>query len=102
MVISLTMPSFRKLDGLATALYSLLNTAGVETHLIYIRGSSNRLKALRNGHCYTAVMSTFAAEELCGKKERVILHFPPKVISPTIVFTAKQTQHASLNRLVLE
>jgi hypothetical protein len=78
MVIALTMPSFPKCEGLATALYSLLNSAGIETYLIFIRGSYNRLKALRDGRCHAAVMSSLAADELCGRKEAVVLELPPE------------------------
>lgn len=96
MVISLTMPSYPKIDGLATALYCLLNNAGVETYLIFIRGSYNRLKALRNGHCHAAVMSVVAAEELCGRREEVILRFPPEsFLTDHQVFEKKSSPEAT-------
>lgn len=78
MVIALTLPSFPKCEGLATAIYSLLDDAGIETYLIFIRGSYNRLKALRNGRCHATIMSALAAEELCDENEEIILRLPPQ------------------------
>jgi hypothetical protein len=76
MVIALTLPSFMKSEGLATAIYSLLDQASIETYLIFIRGSFNRVKALRSARCHAAVMSVLAAEELCNENEEVILKLP--------------------------
>lgn len=96
MIIALTLPSFRKCEGLATAIYSLLNKAGVETYLIFIRGSLNRIKALRNGHCHAAVMSALAADELMGSGEEVILALPPEsFVSDHRVFYRRQRQNPS-------
>jgi hypothetical protein len=78
LVISLTLPSFLKCEGLATAIYSLLNDAGIEAYLIFIRGSLNRLKALRNGHCHATVISLLAAEELCSEEQEIVLRLAPQ------------------------
>jgi hypothetical protein len=78
MVIALTLPSFPKSEGLATAIYSLLDRAGIETYMTFIRGSFNRLKTLRNGRCHAVVISLLAAEELCKQNEEVILKLPPQ------------------------
>jgi hypothetical protein len=78
MILALTLPSFPKCEGLATAIYALLNSAGVEAYLIFIRGSINRLKALRQGHCHAAVISALAAEELIGPGEEILLTLPPE------------------------
>jgi YhfZ C-terminal domain/Helix-turn-helix domain len=78
LVIALTLPSFPKCEGLATGLYTLLNGAGVATYLIFLRGSYNRIKALRNGQCNAVVMSALAAEVLCDEGEEVILTLPPR------------------------
>ncbi|MEZ4515951.1 MAG: YhfZ family protein [Chloroflexota bacterium] len=78
MVIALTLPSFTKCEGLATAIYSLLNNAGVETYLIFIRGSISRLRALRSGHCHATVISAMAADELSGEGETTLLTLPPE------------------------
>lgn len=78
MVIALTLPSFPRCEGLATALYSLLNNAGIETYIIFMRGSTNRIKALRHGQCHAVVLSELAADELCTQDEEVILRLPPR------------------------
>jgi hypothetical protein len=78
MILALTLPSFPKSEGLATAIYSLLDRAGIETYMTFIRGSFNRLKTLRNGRCHAVVISTLAAEELCEPTEEIILKLPPQ------------------------
>jgi hypothetical protein len=78
LVIALTLPSFPKCEGLATGIYTLLNNAGIEIYLIFIRGSNNRIKALRDGHCHAVVMSALAADELSGPGEEIVLRLPPQ------------------------
>jgi DNA-binding transcriptional ArsR family regulator len=78
MVIALTLPSYPKSEGLATAIYSLLNAAGIETYLTFLRGSFNRLKTLRGDHCHAVVVSALAADELSGVSEKVVLKLPPQ------------------------
>jgi hypothetical protein len=78
LVIALTLPTFPKCEGLATALHSLLNGAGIETYLTFIRGSLNRIKALRHGQCHAVVMSALTADELKTNKEEVIMTLPPQ------------------------
>jgi DNA-binding transcriptional ArsR family regulator len=78
MVVALTLPSFPRCEGLATAIFSLLNGAEIKTYLIFIRGSLNRIQALRKGQCHAAIMSELAADELCGRGEEVILGLPPQ------------------------
>ncbi|MBI1880739.1 MAG: hypothetical protein HYR94_21390 [Chloroflexi bacterium] len=96
MIIALTLPSFPKCEGLATAIYSLLNQAGVETYLIFIRGSLNRIKALRHGHCHAAIMSELAADELSGSGEEVLLRLPPEsFVSDHRVFYRRKRQNPS-------
>jgi hypothetical protein len=88
MVIALTLPSFPKSEGLATAIYSLLDHAGIETYLVFIRGSYNRIKALRNNRCHATVMSALAADNLCEANEEVILKLPPQsfVMDHQVIF----------------
>jgi hypothetical protein len=78
MVVSQTLPSFPKSEGLATAIYSLLDGAGIETYMTFIRGSFNRLNMLRKGRCHAVVISALAAEELCGPEEEIALRLPPQ------------------------
>jgi hypothetical protein len=93
MVIALTLPTYPKSEGLATAVYSLLDQASIEAYLIFIRGSFNRLKALRNNRCHAVVMSELAARELCGADEEVVLTLPPKsfVIDHRVFFRVNKT-----------
>jgi hypothetical protein len=96
MVIATTLPSFPKCEGLASAVYTLLNDAGVETYLIFIRGSNNRLEALRDGRCHAIIMSELAADALCGKDEEVILRLPPKTfVTDHRVFYKREKQDTS-------
>jgi len=78
MVIALTLPSFPKAEGLATAISTLLSQAGVQAYMTFIRGSYNRLDTLRKKHCHAAVISEFAADELCSDQEEIILRLPPQ------------------------
>lgn len=78
MVIALTLPSYPKGEGLATAIYSLLNNAGVETYLIFIRGSFNRINALRTGLCHAVVVSALTADSLDLPDTTTILRLPPQ------------------------
>jgi len=96
MVIATTLPSFPKCEGLATAIYTLLNDAGVETYLTFIRGSNNRIEALRDGRCHAIIMSELAADALCGKDEEVILRLPPKTfVTDHRVFYRREKQDPS-------
>jgi hypothetical protein len=78
LVVAQTLPSFSKSEGLATAIYSLLDQAGIETYMTFIRGSINRLFTLRKGRCHAVVISALAAEGLCDPDEEVILTLPPQ------------------------
>lgn len=78
LVIAQTLPSFKKCEGLATAIYSMLRNNGVEVYFNFIRGSINRMNALRSGQCHAAIMSELAADELIGSKEEVLLRLPPQ------------------------
>lgn len=96
MVIALTLPTFPKCEGLATAMYSLLNSAEVETYLIFIRGSHNRIKALRSGQCHAAVLSVLAADESCSKDEQVILRLPAEsFVSDHRLYYRRKTEKTS-------
>jgi hypothetical protein len=101
MVIAQTLPSFPKCEGLATAIYSLLNSAGVETYLIFIRGSINRIRALRRGQCHAAVMSVLAAEELRSEEEEVVLRLPPQSFVQEHIVLFRQNSEAVAHPLVV-
>ncbi len=77
LIIAHTLPSNRRYEGLAAGLKKLLSQAGIETYLIFVRGSYPRIEALRKRQCHVAVVSSFAADALCGHGERVVLELPP-------------------------
>ena len=66
-----------RFEGLATAVKMAFEQYGVETYLIFIRGSTTRLKALREGRCHAAMMSGLAAESHSDKETEVIVELPP-------------------------
>ena len=77
LVISLPLASSPRYEALATAIKQLLIGAGIEVFLIFVRGSRQRLQAVREGRCHLAAMSSFAATELCGSDDEVVLELPP-------------------------
>ncbi|MGZ6295074.1 MAG: YhfZ family protein, partial [Candidatus Limnocylindrales bacterium] len=76
LVIALPLPSTPRVHGLATAIKTLLTEASVQCFLVFIRGSRNRLTALREARCHVAVMSSLAADERRSRSEIVILELP--------------------------
>lgn len=77
LVISLPLASSPRYEALATAIKQLLTTAGLEVFLIFVRGSRQRLQAVREGRCHLTVMSSFAATELCGPEDSVVVELAP-------------------------
>lgn len=77
LVVSLPLASSPRYEALATAIKQLLTQAGLEVFLIFVRGSRQRLLAVREGRCHLAVMSRFAATELCGPDDDVVLELGP-------------------------
>jgi hypothetical protein len=75
--VSLPLASSLRYEALATAIKQLLANAGLEVFLIFVRGSRQRLQAVREGRCHLAVMSSFAAVELCGPDDRVVGELAP-------------------------
>jgi hypothetical protein len=76
LVLALTLPMHSRFEGLATGIKAGFEKLGIETYLIYIRGSSTRLKALSQNRCHVAVMSGLAAEEHCRTEDEIILELP--------------------------
>jgi hypothetical protein len=98
LVISQTLPSNRRYEGLATALKNTFLEAGIDTYFIFIRGSRTRIQALRDKKCHIAIVSQFAAEGLCQKKEKISLTLPPKsFVSDHLVFYNSKSLPASQN-----
>ena len=77
LVISLPLASSPRYEALATAVKQLLTGAGLEVFLIFVRGSRQRLQAVREGRCHLTVMSSFAASELCGPDDAVVVELGP-------------------------
>jgi len=77
LVISLPLASSPRYEALATAIKQLLTAAGLEAFLIFVRGSRQRLQAVRDGRCHVTVMSSFAASELCGPEDSVLVELAP-------------------------
>lgn len=78
LVIAFPLPSTRICEGLATGVKELLTRNQIETFLIFLRGSRNRLQALRQMRCHAIVVSGFTADEMCGPSERKVLDLPAK------------------------
>lgn len=78
MVIGFPLTSSLRFSGLATGLKRLLSDAGIETYLIFIRGSRTRIQSLRERRCHAVMMSEFAADELCSDEEEIQLRLPPE------------------------
>ena len=77
LVISLPLASSPRYEALATAIKQLLTAAGIEVFLIFVRGSRQRLQAVREGRCHLTAMSRFAASELCGPEDGVVVELAP-------------------------
>jgi hypothetical protein len=78
LVIAFTIPSNLRFEGLATALKALLKASSIQTYLIFIRGSSTRIQALRENRCNAIVLSKLTADGQCGKNEKVALELSPE------------------------
>lgn len=77
LVISLPLASSLRYEALASAIKQLLTRAGLEVFMIFVRGSRQRLQAVREGRCHLAAMSSFAAAEICGTDDRVVVELGP-------------------------
>lgn len=77
LVIGLPLASSARYEALATAIKQLLTTAGLEVFLIFVRGSRQRLQAVRERRCHLTAMSSFAASELCGPDDSVVVELAP-------------------------
>lgn len=76
-VIALSLPMHSHFEGLATALKASVEKLGIETYLIFIRGSNTRLRALMDNRCHVSVLSGLAADESCGKGYEILCQLPP-------------------------
>lgn len=77
LVISHTLPSNRRYEGLAAALKKVFNKEGIDTYFIFIRGSKTRLNSLREKRCAIAIVSQFAAEGLKTRQDQIAAVLQP-------------------------
>ena len=77
LVIALPLASSPRYEALATAIKQILTRESLEVFLVFVRGSRQRLEAVRDGRCHLAAMSAFAAAELCGPTDSVVVELPP-------------------------
>lgn len=61
------LPYTLRYEGLATALYTLLNSDGVRAFITFLRGSEARVQMLLDKHADYAVMSRMAFDEYAAK-----------------------------------
>lgn len=76
LVVATSLPMHIRFEGLATAVKKNLESAGIETYLIFVRGSNNRLKALHNHRCHAVLMSKFSAEEREHSDNEILYELP--------------------------
>jgi hypothetical protein len=79
LIVAMPLPNTQHCNGLATAIRSLLSDAGVPTFCVFVRGSRNRLDALRRRRAHVAVMSALAAEERLPT-ESIVLELPTQTL----------------------
>lgn len=77
LVLALPLASSRRYEALATALKRLLSDTGLDVFLIFVRGSKQRLKAVHDDRCHLAVMSSFAAGEICRRSDTIVAEMLP-------------------------
>jgi YhfZ C-terminal domain/Helix-turn-helix domain len=102
LVVALPLASSRRYEALATAIKGRVAGAGIEVFLIFVRGSRRRLDAVRRGRCHLAVVSAFAASELCGEEETKFLELPPDTFNTghRVFYSATHPRRGRLRVLV--
>ena len=73
LVIALPLASSPRYEALATAIKQIMTNADLEVILMFVRGSRQRLQAVREGRCHLAAMSSFAASELSSEDDAVVV-----------------------------
>ncbi|HEY6056855.1 MAG TPA: YhfZ family protein [Candidatus Limnocylindrales bacterium] len=102
LVIALPLASSPRYEALATALKQILTRAGLEVFLIFVRGSRQRLEAVHDGRCHLAAMSSFAASELCGADDSIVVELPSLTYNTghRVFYTSASTDHHPLRVIV--
>jgi hypothetical protein len=103
LIVALPLPNTPHCHGLATAVTSLLRDAHVRCYCVFIRGSRQRLQALRDRRCHVAVMSALAAEERLGT-EVIALELPVQtlVAEHRVYFAERPATAGNRVRVVLD
>jgi hypothetical protein len=103
LIVALPLPNTPHCNGLATAVTSLLRDAHVRCYCAFIRGSRQRLQALRDGRCHVAVMSALAAEERLPT-EAIALELPVEtlVAEHRVYYLERQTRKSGPVRVMLD
>jgi len=76
-VIAHPLASSARYEALATAIKQMMTNAGLDVILMFVRGSRQRLQAVREGRCHLAAMSCFAATELRSADDAVVTELLP-------------------------
>lgn len=92
----LTLASNPRYEGLATGLKTMFTNVGIETYMMFIRGSRNRLKALHDDRCHYVAISYFAAKSLTSSTDQIVKVLPPKsfVSSHRVFYNSVSTQNS--------
>ena len=77
MVIAMSLPMHIRFEGLATGVKRILEQSGIETYLIFVRGSKTRLKALHDNRCHAVLMSGLSAEGNENDENEIMHVLPP-------------------------
>jgi len=103
LVMALPLASSPRYEALATAIKQLMTNAGLEVILMFVRGSRQRLQAVREGRCHLAAMSSFAASELHDAGEAVVMELLPNSYNTGHrVFYTPSGERASPVRVVVD
>ncbi len=77
LLVSMSLPSTERIQGLATAIKERLAACGIESYLVFTRGSRPRLDSLRQGRTHMSVVSAITAETLTAPDLAVPLVLGP-------------------------
>jgi YhfZ C-terminal domain len=102
LVIALPLASSPRYEALATAVKQILTREELEVFLVFVRGSRQRLQAVREGRCHLAAMSSFAVAELCAPEDTLVVELPPLTYNTghRVFFTASGADHHPLRVIV--
>ena len=103
LVIALPLASSPRYEALATAIKQIMTNADLEVILMFVRGSRQRLQAVREGRCHLAAMSSFAASELSSADDAVVVELLPNSYNTGHrVFYTPSGESASPLRVVVD